>query len=525
MVKSFKPTSYQIEIFKFIHFEKGNAVVEAVAGSGKTTTIVEAIKGLPGRSKRKIVFVAFNKHIADELKKKLPSTVKSTTMHAMGLSWIIRARNGTMPEIDIYGKSVRKGLRDLILAIEGPELKEQLELDKSFAKSFSQYCRILSELVKLCKLNLAMTKESIGQLSCKHGFNELRENDFYLVERYLANVTERPDINNITFEDMVFYPAVGVVNVTKFDLIFIDECQDLNKAQQACVIKMLDDGGRFIAVGDPYQAIYGFAGADHLSFEEFSNKPNTIRLPLSECFRCAKDIVRFAKEIVPTIEYRNTSGDGRVRYGSYKEIRGDDYVLCRLNSLLVSLCLDLIRDGNNAKILGGRIGEELISLVEGQEATDMGKLVLKLDDELGHLKNVLLKSGLEEEDIANNSRYSELAEQVLTIRVISEHCNNVDELITRIESIFDRSKPGITLASIHKAKGLEARRVFILGDALMPLKKATLDWQVRQELNLIYVAYTRAQEELIFINDYDDHVTQTANISRSLRLEEFLGQS
>ncbi len=522
MVKSFKPTSYQTEIFKFIHFEKGNAVVEAVAGSGKTTTIVEAIKNLPGRSKRKIVFVAFNKHIAEELRRRLPTTVQSTTMHAMGLSWIRRACNGAKPEIDLYGKAVRRGLRDLILADSEPDFKDRLELDKSLAQSFSQYCRTLSDLVRLCKLSLAVTKESISQVSSKHGFNELKEKEFLLIEKYLANVIRHPDLNNITFEDMIFYPAVGVVNVTKFDLIFIDECQDLNKAQQTCVSKMLDDGGRFIAVGDPYQAIYGFAGADNLSFEEFRNKPKTIHLPLSECFRCAKDIVRFAKEIVPNIEYRGTSQDGQVRYGSYKEIRGDDFVLCRLNSLLVSLCLDLIRHGNNAKILGSGIGEELINLVESQEATDIEQLILKLNCEQERLKVALLKSGLEEADIGNNNRYTELAEQVITINVISEYCKGIDELIARIKSIFDPSKSGITLASVHKAKGLEARRVFILGDALMPLKKATLDWQVRQELNLIYVAYTRAQEELIFINDYDDYVTQTTNIRRSHRLEEFL---
>jgi DNA helicase II / ATP-dependent DNA helicase PcrA len=518
----FKPTSYQIEIFKFIHFEKGNAVVEAVAGSGKTTTIVEAIKNLPGRSKRKIVFVAFNKHIAEELSKRLPTTVHSTTMHAMGLSWIRRTLGGKKPEIDLYGKSVRKALRALVTAGEGPEFESQLELDKSVAKSFSEYCRTLSELVRLCKLNLAMTKEAIGELSAKHGFLEFREKEFQLIQKYLANIVQYPDLDNITFEDMVFYPAVGVVNVTKFDLIFIDECQDLNKAQQTCVSKMLEENGRFIAVGDPYQAIYGFAGADNLSFEEFKNKPNTIHLPLSECFRCAKEIVRFAKEIVPSIEYRGASQAGQVRYGSYKEIRGDDYVLCRLNSLLVSFCLDLIRVGNNAKVLGSGIGEDLISLVETQEVIDLTQLIFKLKSQLNRLKTTLLKSGLEEADIGDNNRYSELAEQVLTITVISEHCKNVDDLVGRIKSIFDPLKPGITLASIHKAKGLEARRVFILGDALMPLKRATLDWQARQELNLIYVAYTRAQEELVFINDYDDYVSQTVNTKRSLRLEGFL---
>jgi DNA helicase II / ATP-dependent DNA helicase PcrA len=332
-------------------------------------------------------------------------------------------------------------------------------------------------------------------------------------------------LDNITFEYMVFYPDVGVVNVTKFDLIFIDECQDLNKAQQACVSKMIEEGGRFIAVGDPYQAIYGFTGADNLSFEEFKKRPNTMYLPLSECFRCAKDIVRFAQEIVPSIEYRRTSQAGRVRYGSYKEIRGDDYVLCRLNSVLVSFCLDLIRDGNNAKVLGKSIGEDLINLVESQEAQDIQQLTLKLNGRVGRLKVALLKSGLEEADIGNNSRYAELADQIITINVISENSKTIGDLVKRIKSIFDPKKPGITLASIHKAKGLEARRVFILGDALMPLKRATLDWQARQEFNLIYVAYTRAKEELIFIDDYDDYTTQSVNIRRSERLEGFLERS
>jgi len=521
MSKSFNPTNYQIEIFKFIHFEKGNAVVEAVAGSGKTTTIVEAIKTLPGRSKRRIIFVAFNAHIADELTKRLPGTVQSTTMHAIGLSWIRRARGGPKPEIDLYAKSVRKALRDLIIEAN-PDFENQLNSNKYLTKAFSAYCRTLSDLVKLCKLNLALTLETINQLSDKHGFNEFKEKEFLLIERYLANIIKHPDLNNVTFEDMVFYPAVGAVDVTKFDLVFIDECQDLNKAQQACVYKMLGETGRFIAVGDPYQAIYGFAGADNLSFEEFKNRPNTRYLPLSECFRCAKDIVRFAKEIVPSIEHRDTSQIGQVRYGSYQEIRGDDFVLCRLNSLLVGFCLDLIRSGKNAKIIGSGIGEDLISLVEAQDATNTVELILKLKGQLELLKEALLKSGLDEADIGNNTRYAELAEQVLTITVVSEHSKSIDDLINRIENIFDPSKPGITLASIHKAKGLEAKRVFILGDALMPLKKARLEWQVRQELNLMYVAYTRAQEELVFINDYDDYVTQTTNIRRSLRLEDFL---
>lgn len=143
------------------------------------------------------------------------------------------------------------------------------------------------------------------------------------------------------------------------------------------------------------------------------------------------------------------------------------------------------------------------------------QLINRLENQLNRLKNTLLKSGLEEADLMNNKRYSELAEQILTVNVVSERSKNVADLVERIKSIFDPSKSGITLASVYTAKGIEARRVFILGDALNPLKKSTLEWQAMQELNLIYVAYTRAQEELVFINDYDDYNAQTlVNINK-----------
>jgi len=52
---------------------------------------------------------------------------------------------------------------------------------------------------------------------------------------------------------------------------------------------------------------------------------------------------------------------------------------------------------------------------------------------------------------------------------------------------------------VHKAKGLEWLRVFILDRDRMPSRWARRDWQVQQEENLIYVAYTRAKEELYFL--------------------------
>src|SRR3990172_8957636 len=88
--KSFLPSKYQQTIFDFIVTGTGHAVVEAVAGSGKTTTIVNALDLTPKDAR--VGFVAFNKHIASELKKRAPDHVHVSTLHSLGLS-ILRKLN------------------------------------------------------------------------------------------------------------------------------------------------------------------------------------------------------------------------------------------------------------------------------------------------------------------------------------------------------------------------------------------------------------------------------------------------
>lgn len=69
----------------------------------------------------------------------------------------------------------------------------------------------------------------------------------------------------------------------------------------------------------------------------------------------------------------------------------------------------------------------------------------------------------------------------------------------RITSLF-KSGPGITLSTIHKAKGLEWETVFLLDrDALQPSRWARAPWEQQQEQNLLYVAVTRAKLNLFYI--------------------------
>lgn len=92
-----------------------------------------------------------------------------------------------------------------------------------------------------------------------------------------------------------------------------------------------------------------------------------------------------------------------------------------------------------------------------------------------------------------------------TLFTIMDNCKDLDELTTKIDFLFQDTENGheqsLTLSSVHKSKGREWQRVFVLGhNVYMPSKFARMPWQIEQEENLIYVAYTRAQSELVLVH-------------------------
>jgi len=80
-------SEYQKAVFTHIRESRKSRIVEAVAGSGKTTTIVEGMKYLPQGSSA--LFLAFNRAIADELGQRVPAGVQASTFHALGV-YILR---------------------------------------------------------------------------------------------------------------------------------------------------------------------------------------------------------------------------------------------------------------------------------------------------------------------------------------------------------------------------------------------------------------------------------------------------
>ena len=311
----------------------------------------------------------------------------------------------------------------------------------------------------------------------------------------------------IDFTDMVVLPLSYRTYISTFKFVFIDECQDLNAAQRELML-CAAKGGRFVAVGDRKQAINGFCGADCLSFDKIAETPNTIELPLSVNYRCGSNIIKLVQEIVPQIKAYENSESGTIE--TYKVLskslfHNGDMVLCRKSAPLVGLCFKLLQNGITAIVKGGDIAESMLKLINRANCNSINDLSKWIDNEKKKTATEIaeyLNVGLDK--AKKTKRYINLADKLDCIKNICvSQLTDVTELKDYIQKMFDEKsiKNAVVLSTAHKSKGLEADRVLILTPSNFPMiTKYSKEWEVQQEYNLKYVAWTRAKKDLVFID-------------------------
>lgn len=502
----FKNTQEQNKIEEIIEFDPRNLLIEARAGCGKTHTIVNAVRLLPLDAK--ITFLAFNKHIQKELKTKLPDNVWCYTSHGLGRGGITRKYKDA--ELDEF--KLDKIITEKVKKWDLTEFKHEEELE--------QYLNSIKKLASLCKLTLTIQKNKIPDLSDKYDIPLYSNQDLNRIMSVLE--TSVNDKKTYDFDDMIFLPAIDPkIWLFPQDYVLVDECQDMNRAQQELIKKILKKDrktgktvGRLISVGDPKQAIYGFSGSDINSFEWFRKYPNTITLPLTTTFRCSKEVVKQANKTVPDLNAMENAPRGSVRNGDVvKEAKSGDFILCRKTLPLVKLFFQFLSQHRKAIIKGSDIGNSLIEMVKRKRNIDILKSNLK--SELKQYARKLKSSGVI--DVNEHSGYSALEDRVMVLLFIAENSRDMYELKRKIRTIFTDKIEGIVLSTIHKIKGLEADRVFIIRPDILPMKSRK-PWEYQQEKNLEYVAITRAKNTLIYDYDWNDELISLSEIKNDLLL-------
>ena len=498
----FTPSSYQEAIFENILHGSSNMVINAVAGSGKSTTIVNALRLIP--SKNRVLFIAFNKDIVETLKNKVGEVpnVNIMTYHSLGYSIVMEALK-EKPELDEYKymSYVRSNLSNL-----------GYEHNSITGSLFSSFLKNIEKLIDYARFNLCQSEREIEEIAEKYGVM-LVANECEIVENALK--WGKNSLKTVDYTDMVWLPYELDLKPKKhvYDWIFVDEAQDSSPVQQKLFLKCFRRGARFCAVGDSSQCINAWAGADVDAFKNFLKIPNTKEFPLPISYRCPKSVITMAQKYVPEIQATDDAIMGEIKYDvdPYSPKPGD-MVLCRTTYPLVKLYAEYLRINKKSYIRGKDIGENLIETInqfKGLGVVPLNKSLMGeglFRDLYKHffkiVENMMEKCGLSEEEAYFSVPAMEFYDTISSLEILSEGINDADELIDKIRTIFNEgNNDAVCLSTVHKSKGLEADNVYILCKSQMPSIYATKEWEIISERNLEYVAITRTKKSLQYIDE------------------------
>lgn len=487
----------------------GSTVLEAVAGAGKTTVLIEAGRVIRGQ----VGYMVYNKKNADEAKVKITKAgmdwkkMQAGTAHSFGMSAYRKAQ----PHVQVEENKVRDLVDAAIPAArqDGAAYTEAHPL-RIFAPAVTQ----LVSLAKQTGIGIPglAINDAHTWLNMADHFDVFDEDESPIpaevkleVVRTAARVLKRSSdmLDLIDFDDMIYMPLLHRVRFWQFDVVMVDEAQDTNATRRALVRAMLKRGGRCIAVGDRHQAIYGFTGADSDALDLIAGDFNCSRMPLTVTYRCPKSVVAFARQWVGHIEAHDTAPEGLVSQQDLEDFlaRNDldrhSAVLSRTTKPLVSLAFQLLRQRTPCRIEGRDVGGSIKKLMQRWKVKNLSALEDKLSGYLARETTKLLAAKKEQ-------KLAAVEDSVETVRVIIQQCRSegktkVEDAVAHVDTMFaDGVDNVLTLSTIHKSKGREWSRVFWLDRAgTCPSRWARQEWQVGQEVNLMYVAATRAQAELI----------------------------
>lgn len=474
-------SEYQLALFGDAAIGKGNRIVRAVAGSGKTTTGVEMVKRMSGSH----IFLAFNKAIATELSGR---GVNGRTFHSVCFNVVTKA----------------KGIREVVT-----DKTRRIMDAKLCGDDVTNYGNFMNRLVGLAKNAgvgcLVPDTEQVWMDLCDHHDLE-PDTEFGEIGRGIQLAQEvlqwSHSSSYLDFDDLLYYAVKDGLVLPKFDNVLVDEAQDTNAIQRAIIRKLMKDGARLFAVGDEAQAIYGFRGADSDSMRLIQQEFDCTEMPLTVTYRCPMKVVEHARQWVSHIEAAPGAPDGEVIDAGtdwkVEHFVANDMVVCRTTAPVIALAYKLLKARIPARVIGREIGAGLKSLIKKMNARTLEQLETKLT---AWAEREAEKARAKKQE-AKVEAINDKAEAIKCLMEgLEEGKRTISELYVVIDTLFSDRDNVVVLCTVHKSKGLEADRVFWLNSSMCPAPWARQEWQVQQERNLCYVATTRAKKALFLIEE------------------------
>lgn len=476
-------SAYQQAIFKDVSENRqGHTIVEANAGSGKTSVLIESFKYVP--KNKNIIAFAFNKKIQVELEQKAPHYVTTKTFHSFGYA------------------AVKNKFKNVKIDNNKAFTIVQSLLDRDNKKNYNLIFNII-KTIDFCKSFLIDTPRKIEDIIYNFDIDicDLDKDIFInIVVKSLAKC--KSTTSSIDYNDMCWMVFVHNLNVPNFQYVFIDETQDVAKSQLVIAQKACDkNNGRIIALLDFKQQLYSWRGTDISIIKAIQNEPTTKTFTLPISYRCPKKIIDLVKPWVPNMLPAPGAKDGEIYSISinelYSKAKPGCFILSRTNAPLIRICFNFIKMNIKCGILGRDISDNLTTLIKSSKKKTVDQFLAWLNK---------WKSKEIEKLKKKNIKTDNLIDKYECLINLAEGCETTQDILNKINSIFSDNNDdnAIILATVHASKGLERNEVFVLRWTFRQwINENTINNQDdNEELNISYVCISRSKEKLYLVNKF-----------------------
>ncbi len=463
---SLKPTDEQLKVIAAAKSGK-DLVVQALAGTGKTTTLKLLAEAL---SDKQGTYIAFNKAIVEEAVTKFPPNVKCRTAHSLAYGQVgfqYKERMSNHSRITLKEVGDWLGVEKLSYRVG----KNSYVLDEAQVANL-----VLSSVGNFCKsIDSTIQKEHI-EIPLLASFDKKQVSNFqksllpFAVKAW-DDIQEYKGFLKFSHD---YYLKIWQLSSPKIrgDFILFDEAQDADPVMLS-IIEAQHHAQR-IYCGDQFQAIYEWRGAENA----LSKVKVDQSLWLTQSFRFGDAIASEANDILGFLEAPvNVQGFSRIA-STVEVVTSPKAILCRTNAGVIQHVMQEIGKHRKVAVIGRT--QELIEFAEACGQLQRGKRTL-------HQELAPFKSWAEAK--AYVEQYPEETHEIKTMIDLVDRFG-VESLVMALKRVVTESEADVVISTAHKAKGREWETVKLAGDYLHPT-----DMEV-EDLRLAYVSVTRAIKKL-----------------------------
>ncbi|PBQ34951.1 DNA helicase [Sphingobacteriaceae bacterium] len=474
---------------KSIIASAGNIKINAVAGSGKTTTVIEYAKTRPDKSL--ILYLAFNKSVKLEAEEKFRNNglhnVKVETAHSLAYKHVVIGSRYKVRHMTYKTHEIAE-----ILGLNGGgEKHAEFVLANHILKFISYFCNSDKERIK-----------DLNYLEVLTDFNarDFVKSCYRYIEMQAEKLFQKMELAEIEVTHDFYLKKFQLTRPQlKYDYILFDEGQD---ASAAVLDVFLKQAGTKVIVGDTHQQIYGWRYAIN-SLE----KVNFQTFHLSTSFRFGKDIAHLANRVLGWKNYFRAQENIVINGGGQTTGLKIKAIIARTNLGLLLEAISFItkKEHGTSIYFEGNIN----SYTYAEDGASLYDVLHLYNRKRGAIKDKIIRTMRNLDELEEYIEKTEDAQLGIMVEIVKEYGNAIPGLIRDLKSRHvqgdEKQKAEWIFSTVHRCKGMEYDEIYLAPDfitekkvidASKKLREENAKAKLLEEINLLYVALTRTKHLL-----------------------------